>query len=169
MVLGSKKNIYSPEQYIQNTMPALAPLQRLLDSSHHQQEGLSSLLFIEIHAPEIHDTNNYQEFLAGLEHDWIVGYNMNAHYLPSMEFNSQPYGFHGYVGRRYVNHVNFMKYDGTLTGISEDDYRAKRGVVLFLQNTPENITLVNFVADNFIEFLNTQRIGYNKISYHKKT
>ena len=94
-------------------------------------KDLDSRTFVEIPQKQIVKPSDYRRWLVEeIEYKWMTEFNSkNTHYRPCFRFNEES-GIGGYFGEEYISHSKLYRYDGTHYGISEDDFRAKRGILI---------------------------------------
>ncbi len=128
---------------------------------------LDSAVFVEVPKGEIADPSTYRFWLEAIEIKWMREFNQgNEHYSPSLRFNEEG-GIGGFFGGVKISHSKLYRFDGTLKAYSEDDYRAKRGLLIRDHYGREDVVKVQIIADNLVDFLKKEGIGHKREDFKK--
>lgn len=125
-----------------------------------------SWAFIETPQPRIQDNRDYRGWWMALEEKWMMEFNGNKDYCtggkwagPSDELSED--GIGGNFRGKYVI-SKFYRFDGTIEPFSDDDFRARRGVLIRAHYSPHDVVKVHMIADNLVEFLTQEGIKHNR-------
>jgi hypothetical protein len=139
-----------------------------LMNQFESMKELDSRVFVEIPQPEIESPSDYQDWLINLETKWMKEFNSKNQYYDTDRVFNEEYGISGYFGDIYMGHCKLYRFDGRIIGLSEDDYRAKRGVLIRDHYEKFDVVKVQLITNNLIEFLEQEGIKYNKTNFKRR-
>ena len=91
----------------------------------------------------------------------------NDHYYPHPTFNEEN-GIGGYFGGVYIAHSKLYRFDGTEPAYSEDDFRAKRGLLIRDHYSEHDVVKVQQITDNLAEFLKQESIEHLRRDFKRR-
>lgn len=132
-------------------------------------KDLDSMTFVEIPQGEIVEPWQYRQWLVEeIEMKWMKEFNQgNEHYYPRATFNEES-GIGGYFGGVYIGHSKLYRYDGTEYAFSENDFRAKRGLLIRDHYSEHDVVKVQQITDNLAEFLKQECIEHLRKDFRRR-
>ncbi len=133
-------------------------------------KDLDSMAFVEIPQREIVEPWRYRQWLVEeVEMKWMREFNQgNENYLAyDADFNRES-GIQGYFGGVYIMYSKFYRFDGTEPAYSNDDFRAKRGLLIRDHYDKMDVVKVQHITDNLVEFLKQERIEHNRRDFKRR-
>jgi len=132
-------------------------------------KDLDSISFVEIPGREIVKPWQYRLWLVEkVEMKWMTEFNRgNKYYYSRGSFNEES-GIGGYFGGVHISHSKLYRYDGTEHKFSEDDYRAKRGLLIRDHYSEYDVVKVQQITDNLVEFLKQEGIEHKRTDFKRR-
>ncbi|MBS3088428.1 hypothetical protein J4402_01465 [Candidatus Pacearchaeota archaeon] len=150
----------------------LARIQEQMEKISKRAEELidmHSMTFVEIPRPDIQDVKEYRIwFIDELENNWMTRFNANEFYNPRWKWNNEEGGISGKFGEYFFPHCKLYRYDGTMPGFTQGDWRAKRGILLRDHYSEINTAKVHIITDNLCAFLTQERTEHRRINFNRE-
>ncbi len=130
-------------------------------------EDLDSMTFVEIPQRDILEPEKFRLWLLKIEMKWMIEFNKgNEYHHPRYVFNEES-GISEYFEKVLLS-SKLYRYDGTEYSISEEDYRAKRGLLIRDHYSKFSVEKVQLITDNLVEFLKQAEIEHNRRNFKKR-
>jgi len=95
-------------------------------------------------------------------------HNGNKDYYPHIFWNEKEGGICGTFDGIYFS-SKFYRYDGTFESYLKEDWRSKRGLLIRDHYSPTAIWKVHLITDNLCDYLDLEKIQYQRIDFDRET
>ena len=131
-------------------------------------KDLDSRVFFEIPQKTIKEAPHYRFWFLQTEKKWMTEFNnRNSDHFVRDFWNDTRGGIQGYFGDDYISHCKLYRFDATKQGWSDDDFRAKRGLLIQDHYSSYDVVKVHIIADNLEAFLKQEKIAYKRTNLKK--
>jgi hypothetical protein len=154
-------------------MKKITEQEEIITRRFEQAKNLDSSCFVEIPEVNIINSSDYRTRLVReIETQWMRDFNGNGHYYPDSRFYNlndfSESGISGEAGGIFIGHCKLYRHDGSAEPWGEDDYRAKRGLMLRDHYSKRDVGKVHFIVDNLVDFLIQENIPHKRIDFEKR-